>query len=162
MGLRRNEERKGRSLKDVMTREVLTCSPEDRLSRAAQLMWDGDVGTIAVVEASRPIAMLTDRDLCMAAFHRDARPSELRVRDAMSRELYCVRVDEPLEQVERTMRERQVRRVPIVDAENRLIGIVSLNDIALDQGAISDAAVSETLRAVCEPHRNRAHQASGA
>lgn len=153
-------------VKDVMTRDVHTCSPKDNLHRAAKLMWDGDIGCVPVVEAgSRLVAMITDRDLCMAAYHKDARLHELFVSEAMSRTVYFVRESQPIAAVEETMRERQVRRVPVVDEQQRLVGIVSLNDLALHQGdrrngEIASEEVAETLKAVCEPHRKDAAEGS--
>jgi CBS domain-containing protein len=148
---------------ELMTADVKCCHPEDSLNTAAQLMWEYDCGCIPVVDdGGRPVAMITDRDICMAAYTQGARLSERPVASAMSCEIYTCRADDELAMVEEMMRQCRVRRVPVVDAQGRLTGIISLNDIAEAaererevKGAsrkIPDFEITRVLSAVCK-HR---------
>jgi CBS domain-containing protein len=118
-------------VREVMSREPLSCRPADSLSRAAQLMWDGDCGVLPVVdEAGKPIGIVTDRDICMAAYTRGLPLAELAVSGAMSTAVYTCKPTDSLRTLMEEMATRQVRRVPVVAEDGSLIGIVSLADIA--------------------------------
>jgi CBS domain-containing protein len=118
--------------RDVMTRDVLTCRPSDSVNRAAQLMWDANCGAVPVVEEQgKLVGLITDRDACMAAYTRGLPLSELRVADSMTTNLYTCRAEDSLRKVMDMMSTHQVRRVPVVDDDGRLIGIVALADVAL-------------------------------
>ncbi|HUB06848.1 MAG TPA: CBS domain-containing protein [Myxococcales bacterium] len=141
-------------LSDVMKKDVATCRKTDSLGRAAGLMWDAAIGCVPVLdESGRPIAMLTDRDICMAVYLTGKMPWQLSVESAMSKTVACVRRDRTLEQAAMLMREHRVHRLPVVDPEGRLCGLVSLSDLAtatVEVGAGRDNAdtVARTLRAV--------------
>jgi CBS domain-containing protein len=145
----------------VMSRGVHYCSPDDTLDTAAGLMWQHDCGCVPVCSGNgtpQVIGMITDRDICMSAFFQAKPLHELRVADAMSREVYICRPGDRPAEVERTMRSRQIRRVPVTDREGRLVGIVSLADLARDGGQAAETPASEigaTLAAICEPSRSR-------
>jgi len=114
----------------VMTRDPVTCSPDDSLSRAAQLMWDSDCGAVPVVNADGTLAgMITDRDVCMATYTRGQAPYSVDVRSAMAKNVYGASPHDPIAHVVRIMGERQVRRIPIVE-NGRVIGIVAIADLA--------------------------------
>lgn len=116
---------------EIMTRDVWTCSPEDSLAEAARLMWERDCGCVPVVdEAGRVQAMLTDRDICMAAYTQGGTLRDLKVRSAMSDHVVSVSPDEPVAMAERMMQENQVRRLPVMAEDGRLLGVLSLNDLA--------------------------------
>jgi CBS domain-containing protein len=118
-------------LKEIMTPLVKTCSPSDTLDAAADVMWKNDCGCVPVVDASaNVVGIVTDRDVAMAAYTQGRRLAEIPVTVAMAKKVLTCRADDDVDIAERTMRENQIRRVPIVDAEGRLQGIVSLNDIA--------------------------------
>lgn len=115
----------------VMTRNVRTCRADDTLETAARAMWDTDLGCLPVVdEASRPIGVITDRDVCMAAYTRGAALRDLRVSTAMSDRVITCSPRSSVAEVEALMRSAQVRRVPVVDFAGNLVGIVSLADVA--------------------------------
>jgi CBS domain-containing protein len=146
-------------VEDLMSAEVRVCSPDETLQVAARLMWDCDIGCLPVVDGDgRLIGMLTDRDVCMAAFHHDERLSGLRVAEAMTVEVYSVLPSATLEAAEQLMRDGQVRRLPVVDARGELRGLLSLNDLAratawsngAGLGALSDPAIVRTLAAIGE------------
>lgn len=147
-------------IEDVMTRTVKTCGPEDMLAVPARLMWENDVGCVPVTdEQGRPIAMLTDRDICMAALMQGRGLGEIQAKSAMSGSLHCVALHDPLAKAERMMQEFQVRRLPVVDAEGRVAGLLSMNDIAreaarerpLRQRAVTSDDVAATLASICRP-----------
>jgi CBS domain-containing protein len=115
----------------LMTREPRSCGLDDPLKRAAQLMWDADCGAVPVVDADgRPVAMITDRDICMAAYTQGKSLGELSVSSAASRGLVIVRDDERLDVAEKLMQDHRIRRLIVVDAGGRLAGVLSLGDIA--------------------------------
>jgi CBS domain-containing protein len=147
------------SVGDVMVREVQTCTPRDTLERAAQLMWEHDCGVLPVVDEShRVVGVVTDRDVCMGAYTRGALLSAIAVGDVMSRRPQTVASDDRLSTAESVIREHRVRRVPVVDPEGYLVGILSLSDLARRAATERSSArrvtpeeVVMTLAAVCEP-----------
>jgi CBS-domain-containing membrane protein len=117
--------------RDLMTREVQTCSQDDSLARAAQIMWDADVGCVVVIDAGqKPVGMITDRDIAMAAYMRNVPLSDVRVSSAMARDVVTCSANTALGALEATMSQAQIRRVPVVDTFGKLVGIVALGDIA--------------------------------
>lgn len=118
-------------IQGIMSTPVVSCGPEDRLQRAAQLMWENECGTVAVVGAEeRLVGILTDRDIAMAAC-RTGRPlSEIDVADVMARQVVTCEPTETVDDVEHLMRDRQLGRVIVVDRLCRPVGVVSLGDIA--------------------------------
>lgn len=116
---------------DLMTKSAVSCKLDDSLSVAAKLMWDCDCGAIPVVDGSNSVkGMITDRDICMACFTKDQAPSNLKVQEAMSDKLYACTPDSSVQDAEATMRFNQVRRLPVLDGQRHLVGILSLADIA--------------------------------
>lgn len=142
---------------ELMTTDVRTCSPDDTLERAAQIMSEKDCGVVPVAdEEGHTVGVVTDRDICMAAFTHDRPLSEIAVSDAASKTLVCASPDETIEAVEALMQSAQIRRIPIVDAERRSVGIVSVGDIArrFSSGPSEDVradAVARTLAAISQP-----------
>lgn len=129
----------------LIVKNVLTCYPEDDLSAPARGMWEGDCGSIPVVDSwSRVIGMITDRDICMAAYTQGKPLREIRVQDVMSKTVVSCKTTDSLEQAEELMRRNKVRRLPVLDAEKKLVGLLSLNDIA--RGARSEPPASRAAR----------------
>ena len=151
------------TIEPLMTRHVRYCRPSDTLDSAASQMWDHDCGCVPVCVddgAARVIGMLTDRDICMAALFQGRPLHELKVADAMSRDIRVSKVDDRPEDIELLMRELKIRRVPITDEAGGLVGIVSLADLARaargrrtpqDAQAVAERDVGHTLAAICEP-----------
>jgi CBS domain-containing protein len=141
----------------VMTRDVKVCRPDETLNEAARLMWDHACGCLPVVdEGERVVGILTDRDVAMAAYTQGKPLNEVLVRTAMSQEVAFCRLGDLLETAEKIMQARQVRRLPVLGFEDRLIGIVTLSDIAREaeqhRGArskdLSPNVIGHTLAAV--------------
>jgi CBS domain-containing protein len=152
------------NISQIMNRTVATCRPGDSLSAAASQMWESDIGCLVVVGDDGKVAgMITDRDACMAAYTQGRPLHESPVSVAMSREVYACAPDDSIIEAEEVMRSRKVRRLPVLDAEARLVGIVSLNDLALESEResgrkgreVSGQEVSATLAAICAPRGER-------
>lgn len=114
-----------------MTHDPETCTVEDDLATAANVMWELDCGCVPVIaEGRRLVGMVTDRDACMAALLSGRPLHELRVVEVMSKELVTCRPGDDLSVAQALMRTKRVRRLPVTDREGRIVGILSLNDLA--------------------------------
>jgi len=136
-------------IKDVMTRAVETVRPDQTLQDAAVKMKSLDVGPMPVTEGDRLVGMITDRDIVVRgiAEGRDARTTQ--VRDAMTSDVACCKEDDDVKDAAKQMKDRQIRRIVVVDAQQRVAGIVSLGDIAVDT---SDEKMSgQVLEEVSKP-----------
>ena len=132
---------------EAMTREVCIINPEQNIQEAAKMMRDLDIGLLPVGEDDRLVGMITDRDIAVRAVAEDKRPST-RVRDVMSDEvLYCYE-DEETGHVARNMGDLQVRRLPVLDRDKRLVGIISLGDLARNEDA---KTAGKTVSQISEP-----------
>jgi len=119
---------------EVMTRSVQTITPEESISQAAKMMADIDAGAIPVGENDRLVGMITDRDIAVRAVAQNRGP-ETTVRDVMTPDVkYCFE-DDDVGSVAKNMSEIQVRRLPVISRDKRLVGTVSLGDLALGAGA---------------------------
>ena len=118
-------------VKDLMATDVKFCATHNTLNTAAQNMWDNDIGCVPVVDKDhRVVGMLTDRDVCMAAYIQGVPLMGSLVTSAMSKQVFSCAPDDDIASAEKLMREKQVRRLAVIDAQGRLAGIISLNDIA--------------------------------
>lgn len=114
----------------IMTEGVLVCSGKDPLTRPAQLMWELDCGIVPVVDAEQRLeGVITDRDICMAAFTKGRPLHEICVADVMSQPVHSCCANDSLVSAIAVMAAAQVRRLPVVDAEQRVVGIVSLANL---------------------------------
>lgn len=149
-------------VKEVMTTSVAYVRSDEPLSVAAQLMWDCDCGALPVRDASgaRIIGMLTDRDICMATWSQDRSPRSIRVADAMSRQLHAAAPDDAVASAEHLMQSKQIRRLPVLDDDWQLVGIISLADIATQSQRrtpesagreLAPAEIASTLAGICQP-----------
>jgi CBS domain-containing protein len=119
---------------EAMSRDVRIASPEQTIREAARMMGEIDAGALPVGENDRLVGMITDRDIAVRAVAEDKSPST-KVRDVMSHEvLYCYD-DQELDEVAINMGDAQVRRMPVVNRDKRLVGIVSLADLAQTENA---------------------------
>ena len=132
---------------EVMTHAVQTISPDQPVQEAANFMLSADAGSIPVTEGDRLIGMITDRDIAVRGIAKGYGPDTL-VRDLMTDDLIVVRVDEDVEEAATKMSEAQVRRLPVIDDQERLCGIVSLGDLARESD--NDCA-TEALEGVSQP-----------
>src|SRR5438477_7967895 len=117
-------------VRELLSVDVKTCSEDTDLSTATKLMWDGDCGIVPIVDTSRRVAgVVTDRDICVAAATRSQSPATIRVRDVMSKTVATCSDTDDARVALATMKDRRVRRLPVVDRQQRLVGVVSLNDL---------------------------------
>jgi len=141
----------------VMTKTVRSCTPQDDLAAAARLLWTGDCGALPVVvgEGRRIVGMLTDRDVCMAAWTQGRALAEISVEVAMAPDVMTCRPEDDVTEVLARLGARHVRRLPVVDEADQLLGMVSLVDIArAAEGACASCTledVAATLVAISAP-----------
>jgi CBS domain-containing protein len=142
-------------VREIMTREVQTCRPDDRLSETARRMWEQDCGCMVVVDRGGNLAgILTDRDALMGLFFENARPDELTVDHVMSRQVVVCRDADELVHVLELMSSFEVRRLPVIGSDGRLEGIVSLNDVVRSSARDGDPAPEDFVEAmaqICTP-----------
>jgi CBS-domain-containing membrane protein len=144
-------------VKDVMNPDAKAIWITESLADAAKLMWQNDCGILPVIKDGRKVlGMITDRDICMGTAMKDTNPSSISVEEVMSGKVYAARPDEDVEQALQTMKEHKVRRLPVVNPEGELAGILSMNDIVLKakgsngKAKINYADVVETYQAICQ------------
>lgn len=144
-------------IQQIMTRPVITCRPDDTLNTAAQLMWERDCGAIPITDdAGALVGIITDRDVCMAAYTKGVPLYAIPISEAMATPVYTSRKEESLEAATKLMAEKQIHRLPIVDGANTPVGILTLNDIARHAAAARAKSslaqgISQTLAAIAEP-----------
>jgi CBS domain-containing protein len=116
----------------VMTRKVEVVRPDATIQEAAQKMKDIDVGSLPVCDGTKLQGMVTDRDMTLRAVAEGRNPRETRVRDVMTADVVYGRTGQDIKEIAETMASHQIRRLPIVDEHNDLVGIVALGDLAVD------------------------------
>ena len=115
---------------DVMTRGVRSMSPQDTVVLAAQAMDELNVGVIPVCEGDKLVGMVTDRDIVVRGVAQEADTTSMRLADVMSTNVRCATEDEDVDEVLDEMARNQIRRMPVVDSKEHLVGIITLGDIA--------------------------------
>ena len=141
------------TIREVMTKNPVSCTPSSSAQTAALIMRQKDTGIVPVTEdafSRKLVGVVTDRDLCLAVLVRGRDPSHVWVQECMTRDPVTCHLDEEVGAALRMMRERQVRRIPVVDAAGNLQGIVSLADL-VRRWAISADELFDTLEKICEP-----------
>jgi len=131
----------------VMTRDVRTVSPDHTAREAASFMLSEDAGSMPVSDGDRLIGMITDRDIAVRGVAKGYGP-DTRVSELMSADVICVREEDDVEEVAAKMSKAQVRRMPVVDSNERLCGIVSLGDLARES---DDESANQALEGVSQP-----------
>ena len=132
---------------DVMTRDVQTVRPDQTAKEAASFMLSADAGSIPVTDGDRLVGMITDRDIAVRGVAKGNGP-DTPVRDLMSSDCICAREDDNIEDIASKMSKAQVRRLPVIDSNERLCGIVSLGDLSRETD--TDTA-GQTLEGVSQP-----------
>lgn len=150
------------NVEQLMSKNVSTCRPEESLNEAARIMWETDVGCVPVVAGDgtgQVIGIVTDRDICMAAYTKGRALYEIAVSDAMSKNIVACQPDDTIVRAGERLRQHRIRRLPVLDDAGQLLGVISLTDIAREAAkerrkktkSVSDADVGKTLSAICEP-----------
>ena len=146
-------------VQEIMTPNAKAIWLTESLADAAKLMWENDCGVLPIIKDGRKvIGMITDRDICMGIAMRDTNPSSVSVEEVMTGQVQMVRPDDDVADALQIMQEHKIRRLPVVNVEGELEGILSMNDIVLNAKS-SDVAVAEsinyddvvkTYQAICE------------
>jgi CBS domain-containing protein len=147
-------------VKDLMTREPRTCSPDTTLAAAGHLMWDGDCGFLPVVDDGELVGVITDRDMYIALATQNARASHLRVGAVASATVATCEPEDDVHSALATMKQARVRRLPVLGFGRTVMGVLSMNDILRVAGAgrdVSEEDVVATLQAICAHHHPTPH-----
>jgi CBS domain-containing protein len=145
-------------VKEAMTPNVKAIWLTESLADAAKLMWENDCGVLPIIKDGRKvIGMITDRDICMALAMRDTNPSGVSVEEVMSGQVYAINPEDDVDQALQTMQDHRIRRLPVLNSEGELEGMLSMNDIVLNAKrfdvAVSDSIdyddVVDTYQAIC-------------
>lgn len=139
---------------EIMTETVFSINEDQSLGDAAKLMWEHDCGWLPVLaQDGTVLAAITDRDITMSAYFNGGRLFDIPVSNAQSSSVVTCGETDDINDVESIMQAHQVRRLPVVDEQDKLLGVISLNDIAVAyksrKNGISAKGLSDTLAAVC-------------
>lgn len=152
------------TVSEVMTRGVRTLSPSDSIVLAAQAMDELNVGVIPVCDGDKLVGLVTDRDIVVRGVAQELDGKHTRLSDVMSSNVRCATAEQDVDEVLAAMADSQIRRMPVVDGDGRLVGIVTIGDIAAKDPA-EDADVGKSLGDIsspARPDRSSQSQASGA
>ena len=134
-------------VEQIMNRSVKVCRPQDSLNKAAQIMWDEPCGAVPVVDDQcKSVGFLTDRDICMAAYTQGKPLEELRVETAMARKVVSCVAEDDLGSAAGLMRQNRTRRLPVIDQDGALVGLLSLDDLACEAARSLRGGVNDELR----------------
>lgn len=148
-------------VREIMTLDVGSCGLDTNLAAAARIMWDKDCGSVPVLDSEgRAIGIITDRDICMALATRNNLASEITVGDVVGGTVTSCAAEDDVSVALKKMRDEQLRRLPVIDGEGKLVGILSLNDVVLHSRRgkskkgthVSHGEVIRTLKALSQ-HR---------
>lgn len=141
---------------DVMTRDPRSMAPQDTLAQAAKLMDELNVGVVPVCDGDRLVGVVTDRDIVVRGLARDLDPASCKLSDVMSGHVRTARQDDDVDEVLSEMANAQIRRMPVVDGQDQLVGILSIGDIAAKTpDAEEDVALSlGDISSPAEPDRS--------
>jgi CBS domain-containing protein len=141
-------------VRELMTSDVRTCRPETNLAEAVKDMWEADCGALPVVnDEGRVTGIITDRDICIAVATRGRAADHIAVREVARDHAYTCLPDDEATAALQTMKAHKIRRLPVVDAEGHVRGILSLNDVVTHAGAASPTELVSTLASICEHRR---------
>jgi predicted transcriptional regulator len=153
------------TVEELMTSDIQSCGPDDSLNVAARIMWERDCGCVPVVEPEgdglRVVGMLTDRDICIGAYTQGRPLSEITVRSAMAQSVRSCRFNDSVGTALKTLERNQLHRIPVLDQDDHVVGLLSLADIAREaereharsKKDVADEQVARTLEAISQPRR---------
>jgi len=149
-GPRPSKEKSMTTVADVMTRDVRTMKPNDTVVDAARCMDQMNVGVIPVCDGDKLVGMVTDRDIVVRGLAKQGEVQSMKLADVMSGHVRCAREDDDVDRVLSEMAEAQIRRLPVVDSNQHLVGIVTLGDIAA-KSIDEEADVGTSLHDISSP-----------
>jgi len=158
-------------VEQLMAKKVSSCGRDDTLNDAARIMWERDCGFVPITERGanpRVVGVVTDRDVCIAAYTRGQTLRDMRIGDVMSSGIRSCKPSDDLATAEATMRQAQVHRLVVVDDADQLLGVISLADIAREAARefgssrreVTASEIGETLAAIRQPREIPASAAS--
>jgi CBS domain-containing protein len=136
-------------IRDMLTRDPEVIRPDATICEAARKMKEHDIGMLPVCDGDHLVGSLTDRDLTIRAVADGADPLKTQVRDVMTSKIYYCFEDADLEEAARIMEDQQIRRLPVINSKKRLVGIISIGDMAVRTH--DERLVEEVMERVCEP-----------
>ena len=143
-------------VEDIMTRTPWCCAPETNLAEVAELMWKHDCGVLPVVAQGHVLGMITDRDVAIALGTRDVAARDLTANEVATAPITYCREDDDIHAALHLLGEARVRRLPVVNANDELVGMIGINDLILaarpmdgSQPELNDEEVIETMRRIC-------------
>jgi CBS domain-containing protein len=152
-------------VREIMSSSPITCHPETDLAAAAMMMWDGDCGILPIVTQDQKLrGVITDRDICIALGSRHRRAEEMTVQEVSNGVLFSCRPEDDVHQAMETMGQHQIRRLPVMGPEGNLIGMLSINDLALavgkwekgrKAGDLKAEEVLKTFQDICQNIRSK-------
>jgi CBS domain-containing protein len=157
------------NIKDVMTTNPKYCMPGDTSTHAARIMKEKNVGIVPIIESDidhKLIGVVTDRDLCLAVVAQNVQPDSVQVRQCMTTYIVTVRPDDDVQKAVAVMSENQVRRVPVVNKDGMLEGMVAIADIVQRANVSSDRTydafkkISEPTEQASKPRAKMTHMAA--
>jgi CBS domain-containing protein len=143
-----------KTVKDIMTSGAICVGPNENLTEAARMMGELDVGALPICDNDRLAGMITDRDITVRAVGQGRDPQTTKVRDAMSEGIVFIYEDQDVEEAARIFETKKIRRLPVLNRAKRMVGIVSLGDLAVNGGT---SISGEALKEVSEPSHSHAH-----
>ena len=147
-------------VKDIMTKDPVTCTPDTTVAEAAHLMWENDCGILPVVDDGEIEGVVTDRDMYIALATRDTRAANLKVGAVATKTVVTCVPEDDVHQALTFMKKALVHRLPVVGFGGRVLGIVSMDDLVLAadvDDTLSSADVLDALKAICGHHRPSPH-----
>ena len=151
-------------VQEIMVRDAKSCRMDTNLAAATAIMWNTDCGALPVLDGGeKVVGMITDRDICIAAGTRNWIPSEIKVSDVVPQKIYTCAGEDDIHAALKTMQTQKVRRLPVVNQDGKLQGILCLDDVALNaskRNSLSYEDMIDTLKAVCDRRTARQAKAS--
>jgi CBS domain-containing protein len=147
-------------VKDIMTKNPATCTPDTTVAEAAHLMWDADCGILPVVDDGEIEGVVTDRDMYVALATRNVRAANLKVGAVATKTMVTCTPEDDVHHALDLMKQARVRRLPVVGFGGTVLGIVSMNDIVLAAGAdqaVTSDDVLDAFKAICGHHHPVPH-----
>jgi CBS domain-containing protein len=142
-------------VREIMTATPACCTPDATASRAAHMMKEQDTGIIPIVESEysrKVVGVVTDRDLCLTVVAEGRNPESVTVKEVMTSDVVACRPDADVEQAVALMRENRIRRIPVLDADQMILGIVSMADL-LQRSDLPSGETHQMMKEVTEPTR---------
>lgn len=146
------------TVQSIMTSKPAACNLQSNLAEAARIMWETDCGIVPITDGGKVIGVVTDRDICIAASTKNRPPSEIVVGDLPRGEVIVCRQDDDVQAALSLMRERRIRRLPVIGPGDQLAGVLAMNDLVLAAGEETDLLPGEVFDAMKTICSHRAQQ----